>query len=215
MTQPAPINEAEALQAVEAARASLALALDTLRIARGQPHDEECRACGGTGKDPLSGLMSASTEEQACDSCAGTGRTKKAFPLIVTNLKMTGSALQPSLFKPQATWVSVRPCDEALKGKTFLGWLLGEIASGLYAQMSADGTLQVSMGYHNPAIFVPELGKVVFGYESWWAAINSPDDLRRISDTDINNVWYVRALRDLESAAASKQQASSPNAVSE
>jgi hypothetical protein len=32
--------------------------------------------------------------------------------------------------------------------------------------------------------------------------IETPDDLRRITDADIENVWYVRALRDLAQGGA-------------
>lgn len=219
MTQNTSAAEAQALQAVEEARIALAHALNNLRIARGQPFDEDCRACEGSGKDPLAGIFKSVPEDQECDQCMGSGRTRKVFPLIVTGIKMTGLALQPSLFKPGVTWVSIRPCDKAYGGKTFLGWHLGEMAMGQYAQMEADGTLNVSMGYHNPAIFVPDLGKVVYGSESWWAAIKSAEDLRKITDADINNVWYVRALQDLtgqgSSSAAAETTADTPTPASE
>jgi hypothetical protein len=54
----------------------------------------------------------------------------------------------------------------------------------------------------NPAIFVPDLNKVIFGYESWWGEIKSPEELREITDDDIQNVWYVKALKMLEAKEA-------------
>ena len=30
----------------------------------------------------------------------------------------------------------------------------------------------------NPGIFVPELGKIIYGCESWWSEIDNPEDLR-------------------------------------
>lgn len=47
----------------------------------------------------------------------------------------------------------------------------------------------------NPAIFVPELGKIIFGMESWWGRIKSEEELKDITDGDIENVWYVKMLK--------------------
>ena len=44
----------------------------------------------------------------------------------------------------------------------------------------------------NPAIFVPELGKIIFGMESWWGRIKSEEELKDITDGDIENVWHVK-----------------------
>ena len=44
-------------------------------------------------------------------------------------------------------------------------------------------------------IYIPENGRVVFGVESWWGEIKSVDDLKDITDADINSVWYVNALK--------------------
>jgi hypothetical protein len=47
----------------------------------------------------------------------------------------------------------------------------------------------------NPAMFVPELNRIVFGCESWWKVLNNKEDFSDITDADIENVWYVKALR--------------------
>ena len=51
----------------------------------------------------------------------------------------------------------------------------------------------------NPAIFVPELKKIIYGCESWWGTINNQDDLSdlNISDDDIQNTWYVKLLHEM------------------
>lgn len=43
----------------------------------------------------------------------------------------------------------------------------------------------------------PEKKTVVFGCNSWWRLIESESQLKTITDADIDNVWYVRALRAL------------------
>lgn len=94
--------------------------------------------------------------------------------------------------------VMVRPCAPEYEDKTFLGVLLGEIALGVSMGVrKTDNALVYDMAYHNPAIFVPDLNTVIFGAGSWWGKIKSEDQLRQISDDDINNVWYVRALQQL------------------
>lgn len=190
------MTEQDALSRVEEARRALASALEVLRVVRGESATEECRYCEGSGMDPLKGLIKDADE--TCWECSGSGQQRKPFPLVVTKIKYGGQALQPSLFKSGVTWVRVRPCDPECGGKTYLGWLLGEIAMGQSARMDADGTLNVSMSLHNPAIFVPDLERVVYGCGSWWAAIKTVDDLRKISDADIENVWYMKALKSIE-----------------
>lgn len=109
-------------------------------------------------------------------------------------------------YHPKLLWggqcgdvVGVRPVDPELNNKTFLGVLLGEIA--LYPSVSYQAdeqSLIVRMGSYNPAIFIPELNRVVFGIESWWGKIQSEDQLHQITDEDITNVWYVKALKQLQ-----------------
>ena len=92
--------------------------------------------------------------------------------------------------------VSVRPCGEEYEGKTFFGILLGEMALSVDATFNDEtGDLQICSNGHNPAIFVPDLNKVIYGCESWWGRIENEDDLKEITDADIGNVWYVTALQ--------------------
>jgi len=89
--------------------------------------------------------------------------------------------------------VSVRPCDEACQGKTYLGVLLGDLQLGAYITARKDGVLEVRANY-NPAMFVPSLHKIVFGCESWWHTIETPEALKQITDADIDSQWYVKAF---------------------
>jgi hypothetical protein len=68
---------------------------------------------------------------------------------------------------------------------------------GIRASHNPD-TKELNLSYHsNPAIFVFELNKIVFGAESWWGVIENEDELKKIKITqdDIDNVWYVKALK--------------------
>lgn len=97
--------------------------------------------------------------------------------------------------------VAVCPCAEEYENKTFLGVLLGEVALSQGGSFNREtGVLTIRRQMHNPAIFIPERNTIVYGCGSWWGKIESKDQLKRITDDDINNVWYVKALQQLEAA---------------
>lgn len=99
-------------------------------------------------------------------------------------------------------WVAIRPVAEEYGGRTLFGVRIGDIATSVQLSLTADGVLRVGPCHNNPAIFVPDLYRVIFGFESWWGSIKSPDKLREITDSDIGQIWYVRAMRDLFGANA-------------
>lgn len=92
--------------------------------------------------------------------------------------------------------VMVRPCGKEYNDKTYLGFLIGDVPLGSSVSIK-DGKIQLEYSSYNPAIYVPDLNKVVFGAESWWGAIESEEDFKNITDKDINDVWYVKAFKEL------------------
>ena len=50
----------------------------------------------------------------------------------------------------------------------------------------------------NPAIFVPDLNKIIFGCASWWHKIKNIDEIKDITMEDIENTWYVKLAKKLE-----------------
>lgn len=91
-------------------------------------------------------------------------------------------------------FVKIRPCSEEYQGKTYLGLFIGDLPLNIHVSHNPD-TKELNLSYHaNPAIFVFELNKIVFGAESWWGIIENKDDLKEITQADINDVWYVKAL---------------------
>lgn len=97
----------------------------------------------------------------------------------------------------QGEFVKVRRAKEG--AKTQLGLYLGDLPLGLVGGVKRDdpSTLHIQYGRTNPAIFVFEDNQIVYGCESWWGAIKNPDELKEITDGDIENVWYVQALKQL------------------
>lgn len=94
-------------------------------------------------------------------------------------------------------WIAIRPCGEEYNNKTYLGIFMGNIALSSSASYSTEQVLTFRYTHHNPAIYVPDLKKIIFGIESFWGKIDSPEKLKHISDFDINNIWYIKALKEL------------------
>jgi len=160
-------------------------------------------------------------EDQAkCRICKGTGKREPFYPVVATQISVD----MKEVFRPKmlfggacGDFVSIRTIlkdDDPNDGKTFLGVIIGELATCgvLHRDNKEPGLVRVEPGLHYPMIFVPDLARVVFGYESWWGRINSPDDLRQITDATINNVWYVQALKALSKKDADAKNAETPDA---
>ena len=98
-------------------------------------------------------------------------------------------------------FVKIRPCGEEFEDKTYLGVLIGDAALSSSIGIN-DEKIVCSWAFFNPAILIPELGKIVYGCESWWGLIRSEDDLKSITDIDIENVWYVKAMKTLSKETA-------------
>lgn len=93
--------------------------------------------------------------------------------------------------------VVVRPCADKFDKKSFLGMYLCAAPTSFTAIQDGEKII-LTMGKHtNPAIYIPEVDEIVWGYSSWWKRIESPDDMKDITDQDIENVWYVKAIRQI------------------
>jgi hypothetical protein len=129
------------------------------------------------------------------------------YPITVNKITYDHEeTVRDSFMCKTGSLVRVRPCDKEYEGKTFLGIFLGEVAlSQIVSYREATQELVVSKMLHNPMIFIPDLNRIVYGCGSWWGRIRSENDLKAITDLDIQNQWYVKALRqiaDLESEEA-------------
>lgn len=95
----------------------------------------------------------------------------------------------------QGSLVRVKPLNDKYGGKTFVGFLIGEIALGSSISINEE-KIQLDWSSYNPAIFIPEIGEVIYGAESWWNTIDSEEDLTKITDSEIENTWYVKLLKE-------------------
>ena len=121
------------------------------------------------------------------------------FYVNISVLKEIGHPEEKPIKETGATgeFVKIRPCAKELEGKTYLGIMIGDAALSSSINIT-DDKINCSWAFYNPAILIPELGKIVYGCESWWGMIKSKDDLKEITNQDIDNVWYVQALKNFK-----------------
>lgn len=93
--------------------------------------------------------------------------------------------------------VKVAPCGEEYGGKTYLGILLGYMTIDANISYNTETKNLLVSPSHNPAIFVPELKKIIWGCGSWWGKIKNEEDIKQITSEDIENVWYVKMLKEM------------------
>jgi len=149
-------------------------------------------------KDVVSDLAGvfASFQDEHGEVQPVEGLSRGDEPITVAEVKLQ-RAVDRSMTLP-GTFVSVRPCDA---DKTYLGIYLGDLlTTPLVAHSAKSQTLFVNC-HTNPAMWVPDLNKVIWGHGSWWGAIATEKDLRQISDADIQDVWYVKAMKTLAGRA--------------
>lgn len=120
------------------------------------------------------------------------------FTVHKLEVKSSESGFCPTSQDRVGMFVAVRPCGDEYEGETYLGIYLGDMYRGINAGFYRDsGLLSVRSSFANPAMYVPDLRKVIFGAGSWWSEIKSPEDLKKITNEDIDNVWYVRVMKSL------------------
>lgn len=152
--------------------------------------------------------LAAPATEKVCEDglaemyAEGFGGTFE-YPVTIHGITHGKEPVFQAGMRRAGTWVAVRPCDDECAGKTYLGMYLGDAATAAGVSFNhATGVLEVGLGYHNPAIWVFDLKRIVYGMGSWWGPIKWPEDLRQITNVDVNSVWYVRALQELSGTPA-------------
>lgn len=120
------------------------------------------------------------------------------YPLTINELQLPkDKAIRDSYDAKIGDLVKIRPCAEEYENKTFLGIYLGDMDIGIGASFNRETKVLQIYRHHNPAIYVPAIKKIIYGCESWWGKIKSQDDLKDITDDEINEQWYVQMIKDM------------------
>jgi hypothetical protein len=137
-------------------------------------------------------LLDALVDHMEESSIESISSNPEAHPKIVANgFHPIAENWDVSMGQP----VSIRYCKD---NKTYLGFFIGDLVTNAHIyHVKKDDSYEVYPS-RNPGFFVPDLHGVIMGYESWWSPINSEEELKEITDDDIQNVWYVKALKIME-----------------
>ena len=143
--------------------------------------------------------LDAPDDEKVCSDHVAEGASEPPlFPRLRHPYDVYGiNWVNGGEWVPDGSLVCVRPCAGKGKGKTFAGILIGRLPQGISCSYRRkDGILSIKPGFENPLIYIPDLQRLVWGSGSWWGLIYSEDQLREeITDQDIQDTWYVKALR--------------------
>lgn len=96
-----------------------------------------------------------------------------------------------------AVWFELSHAQKKYEGKTYLGLYLGDQPRIPNISYDEDKKVLTVGAIHYPAIYVFALKEIIFGNESWWCKINSPEDMKDISEEEIDNTWYVKLLKTM------------------
>lgn len=158
----------------------------------GKIHDESHCVAGGW-EEGKARIVSA----EDCESCGKFDSRYIEYPLTImgiNNQKIDTAGLGH---------VCGELCEVRLEGKdtgekSYLGIYLGDLPIAIHTSYNRDSGILSNSTMTNPAIYVFELRKIVYGCESWWRPIKSVDDFSGILKEDIDGTWYVQLLREMQ-----------------
>lgn len=130
--------------------------------------------------------------EEDCDRCEKFESMYIEFPLTINSIE--NKDITPD-FHNCGKLCEIRPCGDEYKDKTYLGIYLGRLPVSISSYLDKKTKTLINSAITNPAIFVPELNKIIYGYESWWRKIDAKEDFKEITDEDIEKTWYVKIFR--------------------
>lgn len=118
------------------------------------------------------------------------------FPIEISTILRQGFRDDIRQTERVGSPVRIRPVGDE---KTYFGVYLGDLNREVMIFRGSKSKALFLSNRTNPAIWVPDLNKVVWGDSSWWAIIEKKEDLDRlISDKDIESIWYVNLMRTLQ-----------------
>ena len=115
------------------------------------------------------------------------------YPITIKGIKKSPFR-DMSIGAKKGDFVAVRPCGNE---KTYLGLYLGDMPLEILCHLENETQILNITQHGNPAIFVFDLSDIVWGCGSWWGKIKDEKHLMEITDGDIQNIWYVKALKKL------------------
>lgn len=158
-----------------------------------RPHIENCSMQHLCVKDGY-GDDHKIIDENICKNCDNFKSRYITYPVEINGIE---NEPIKSNDKKIGTFVKVRPCANEYGNKTYLGIYLGRLPINILSSLNNETKVLTNSAMLNPAIFVPDLKKIIYGIESFWSEIESPDDITDITDETIENQFYIKALKSM------------------
>lgn len=155
----------------------------------GKNHDKSHCVVDGWEDDKVKIVNS-----EICEKCDRYKSKYIEYPLTIQEIENREIKIS-GLGHECGTLCEIQPCAKEYGGKSYLGIYLGNLPTSIYSSYDENNGILSNRVMTNPAILVPELKKIIFGYESWWREIKSLEDFKGITEKDIENTWYVQLLR--------------------
>ena len=134
--------------------------------------------------------------EEKCEKCKKFNSKYIEFPIKVN--KIQNNPIEKASFTAdEGSIVEIRPCGDEYDGKSYMGFFLGELPISIFNTYDSKSKVLTNSTINNPAIFVPALGKIIYGCESWWKLIENVDELEKLAKEDINNARYEKMLKSI------------------
>jgi len=157
--------------------------------------DEETKKVGEIGGDNMAEMLGQLSKEI---SRRGDPVLLEEieYPIEVQSVKVREGSGMDTI--KVGTPVRVRPCFETTGHKpktTYDGVFLGEMPCGMTSAYWPKIKELTVVSSCNPAMYVPALKRVVWGMESFWSRVDKETKDKDITDEDISNTPYVKALK--------------------
>lgn len=163
----------------------------------GKERQQTCRYCRRQyiGKKEIQCLVEKtprSISAEDCEKCQKYRSKYIQFPISISGIENQQIPTEPEGI---CRWVRIRPCSSKFEDRTYLGIFLGTLPIGISTSYEENTGKLSNHAVCNPAILVPDLKKILYGMESWWDFIETPEELKELTDASIDQMWYAQLAR--------------------
>lgn len=139
----------------------------------GKQHNENHCVVNGHENDKVKTIS-----ESDCKDCEQYKSKYIEYPCTINRIenKKIPSNQECLEFAKIGSFVWIEPCGEEYQDKKYIGILLGNLPIFINTTLDKNQVLN-NHCVMNPAIFVPELNKIIYGCESWWCVIQNTKHL--------------------------------------
>lgn len=131
--------------------------------------------------------------DETCESCDFFESRYIQYPLTINDIETV-----PIINDCECCLCEIKPCNEKYEDKSFIGIFFGYLPIMINSSYNKKTGILTNYPVNNPAIFVPELNKIIYGCESFWRKIEKVEDFEGITQEDIENTWYIKLLKNIK-----------------